>query len=93
MPPFFAVLRVRGSWRTLPVTRQTRLALADVINATQMLDAWTGAVASAMTLQGARPEQSATDARVSSAVHPTVDALAVRLELSSHMELLSPQQK
>lgn len=59
------------------------LALADVVDATQMLDAWTGAVAAASTLQGARPDQGATDVRVFSSVHPTVDALAARVGLSS----------
>ena len=58
------------------------LALADVVNATQTLDAWAGAVASASTLQGARPDQGATDVRVASTVHPAVDALAARVALS-----------
>ena len=66
------------------------LAPADIVNASQTLDAWTGMVASASTLRGAGADQSATDARVSSTVHPSVDALATRVELSAHVRSQRP---
>jgi hypothetical protein len=58
------------------------LAPADVVAAAQTLDAWTGAVDSATTLQGAGPGRGATDVRVFSTVHPAIDALAARVQLS-----------
>ena len=59
------------------------LVLADLVNATQTLDAWAGAAASAFTVAGARPDRGATDAAVYTTVHPAVDALAARVELVS----------
>lgn len=60
------------------------LAAGDVASAAHALDAWAGAAASLTTLRGAGGDRPATDARVLTAVHPDVDALAVRVALAPH---------
>lgn len=61
------------------------LVSSDVLNATQMMDAWTGSAESNSTLQGLQPDRTATNAHIFTVVHPDVDALAARVELSSRV--------
>ena len=79
------------AWLTTSIINAKPIEINDIVNASQTLDSWTGSALSSSTLQSPKQlnkgESSLTNALVFTTVHPSVDALAVRVELSSQSSL------
>jgi protein-glucosylgalactosylhydroxylysine glucosidase len=87
-PHKMPLAQISLAWQmTYGIGDATLIKESDIVNASQTLDSWTGSSLSVSTLQSPKGNKedisTLTEARVLTTVHPIVDALAIRVELSS----------
>ena len=87
-PHKLPLAQISLAWQmTYGIGDATLIKESDIVNASQTLDSWTGSSLSVSTLQSPKGNKedisTLTEARVLTTVHPIVDALAIRVELSS----------